>query len=268
MKYEACGDSENGLQLKVGKLYGLQGQSCDDFEMPINVFMCKGIVREYHGITLDVAIMKHIEGEEGQIFSLTRSDCKLLNIEYEPKLQAFPIDFNWMPMERQETRDYSSFNLGTYKPSPITHTIQQMHVFMRFVRPCGAKHLYTPHDSMIPIDMFLKTLQVSFKDIALRSRFRIDVKPLLTGTEGSPFFDTNRNGINLMLFFMNSGTINGVEPTVFEGKAFDELFTVSWKEPEPYNLSTRLSDNSRTITNGSIFDGTEEIFKRLYKYKF
>ena len=164
MRYEACGDSEEGSNLKVGKLYGLQGQSCDDFEMPINVFICKGVVRKYHDIPLDVAIMKHVEGEEGQIFSLTRSDCKLLGVEYEPKLQVFPIEFNWIPMERQEIREYTPNNLGTYKPSPRTNTIQQMHLFMRLVRPCGKDHLYTPHDSLMPIDLFLKSLKVSCKN--------------------------------------------------------------------------------------------------------
>lgn len=254
MKYEACGENENSLNLKVGKLYGLQGQSCDDFEMPINVFMCKGVVREYHGITLDVVIMKHVEGEEGQIFSLTRSDCNLLGIEYEPRLQVFPIDFNWIPIEHQDIREYTPNNLGTYKPSPKTNTIQQMHLFMRLVRPCSKTHLYTPNDSLIPIDLFLNSLSISFNDINLRQTYQIIVKPLLTRGVNSSFFDTDRGGVNFMVFFTSKSSVDGINPAILEGKSFDDLFTVSWQEPDINNRRNLvIHDNDYFSTKFKVY---------------
>lgn len=261
MRYDSCDESEQGFNLKVGKLYGLQGESCDEFAMPMNVFICKGIVNDYHGTALDVAIMKHVEGEEGHIFSLTRNECKMLGVEYEPKLQVFPIEFNWIPMEHQEARDYTPNNLGTYKPSPITGTIKQMHVFMRMVRPCGNSHLYTPNDSAIPTELFLKTIRVYFKDINLRNCFKIEVKPLLTRGENSPLFDTDRGGINFMLFFSDNAN-NGIDPHILENKTFDNLFVVTWQEPDMRRLNSTATSRPRTT------DNSDYIFKLYNDYIF
>lgn len=231
MRYEVCGEAEQGINLKVGELYKLQGEKCDGFDMPIRVYTCKGVVEKFRNISLDAVIMKQVEGEEDTIFSLTRLDCKLLGIEYEPKLQLFPIDFDWLPMVRQEIRDFTVANLGTYKPSPINGTIQRMHIFIREIEPCGQEHLFTPNHTMLPIGHFLESLRISFRDENLNRRYPILAKPLLTGGEKSPFFDRANNGINFMLFFTPNDNVEGINPTVFEGKTFDEIFKVTWSEP-------------------------------------
>lgn len=230
MQYEVIGEAEQGDNLIVGNLYSLQGDECDGFKMPIRVYSCKGLIPTFKGVNLDAVVMKQVEGEEDTIFSLTRQDCKILGLEYEDKLQLFPISFNWNPLVRQETREYTCKDLSTYKPSPIDGTIRNMHIFLGFIRYYDNKNCITPNGIILPIDFFLNSIKIEFKNEALK-RHQIMFKPMLSNGEGSHVVDMVKNGINLMLFFSTHKDIPGIDPRLFQGKSFDDIFKVSWREP-------------------------------------
>ena len=46
---------------------------------------------------LNILILKQVEGPKGTIFTLNRNDCKRYHIKYEPGLQVFSMEFNWIP---------------------------------------------------------------------------------------------------------------------------------------------------------------------------
>ena len=88
-------DGERKLDFTVGGNYVLKGVECDNFYMPTKEYQLLGIVDSLDGITLDSLIMKQISGPSSTIFSLTKSDCKKLGIDFQEGLQLFPKNLNW-----------------------------------------------------------------------------------------------------------------------------------------------------------------------------
>lgn len=82
-------------RLRIGENYSLFDNACEGFIPIERVYKLIGVVNTLNGIQIDSYIMKQIDGPETTIFSLTKSDCKLLGIEYEEGLQLFPFGLDW-----------------------------------------------------------------------------------------------------------------------------------------------------------------------------
>lgn len=87
----------NDSFFKIGSMYSLQGDECDDFTMPTRLYKLVGVVSELNGIKVDSVVMKQLSGDRhSMVFSLTKSDCKVLNIKFENGLQVFSKDLSWV----------------------------------------------------------------------------------------------------------------------------------------------------------------------------
>lgn len=87
--------------MAIGKKYSLKGEECDDFNMPTKTYELIAIIDSVNGVDLNGVVMKQIAGNVGTIFSLTKNDCRLLNIEFQNNLQLFPKEFSWQLVEEK-----------------------------------------------------------------------------------------------------------------------------------------------------------------------
>lgn len=275
IKYDAVETVQETEHLIPGQLYKLRGEECEGFEMPTRVYMCKGIFKELEGIPLNAVLMKLVEGEEDSIYSLTRLDCKLLNVDYETKLQLFPDNFDWQQVaEIPREREFDVANLGTYKPSTTNGKIKLMHVFLNGIRLYNRKSVQTPASDLVnSVNSFLGSIMFTFKNIELQRRFPIVAKPIVIGNESAPFFDARKDGINFMLFFGEQG----IDPSVFEGYNIDSLIEVSWNAPysrteaiikESWVRTEEELNRSRAILNNIMNSSSTMTFGMLKNIKF
>lgn len=118
----------------VGSIYTLKGVECDDFSMPSKEYELLGVVDTLEGIKLDSLIMKQISGPKSTIFSLTRSDCAKLGIDFQQGLELFPQNLNWIKKvaETQEEApkvseevEFDPLNMSTYPCCHIDKTIRK-----------------------------------------------------------------------------------------------------------------------------------------------
>lgn len=81
----------------VGKKYMLRQKSVCGSREIIKKYVCKKFIYTVKDELLNILILKQVEGPKGTIFTLNRNDCKRYHIRYEPGLQVFSMEFNWIP---------------------------------------------------------------------------------------------------------------------------------------------------------------------------
>ena len=81
----------------VGKKYMLRQKSVCGSREIIKKYVCKKFIYTVKDEILNILILKQVEGPKGTIFTLNRNDCKRYHIKYEPGLQVFSMEFNWIP---------------------------------------------------------------------------------------------------------------------------------------------------------------------------
>ena len=246
LKYDKIYKPEDLNSLRVGGRYFLYEKPCEGVEMPISLYECKHIIHNFGSVELNSVIMKQLEGEEDMIFSLTRDDCKNIGVEYEPKLQLFPINFSWKPYTAAK-RAFNPLDMGTYEPSPKDGMIHQMHVSLRGIEEIWSGTIQIAEKTVIDIKTFFKDLRFRFKNHRLQRRFPITYQ-ILTDKNGN--VDYEEKSLNFMLFF---GLPEGIKPEEFGGKNIDELIEVTWYHYE-----------QRTPSIDQHYDPSNELFESCF----
>jgi hypothetical protein len=63
-----------------------------------SVYECKQYVYTMDTAEINMVIMKRLKGKNpGKIYTLSRTDAKRLHVKFEPGLECFPMDMNWLP---------------------------------------------------------------------------------------------------------------------------------------------------------------------------
>lgn len=83
-------------KFKIGSVYMLRQKSICGSKEIIKKYVLKKFIYSSNDQILNVLIMKQIDGPKGAIFTLNRNDCKRYHIKYEPGLQVFSMEFNWI----------------------------------------------------------------------------------------------------------------------------------------------------------------------------
>mgnify|MGYP006962948631 CR=1 FL=1 len=81
----------------IGQKYMLRQKSVCGSREIVKKYICKKFIYTSKSQLLNVLILKQVEGPQGTIFTLNRNDCKMYHIKYEPGLQVFSMEFNWIP---------------------------------------------------------------------------------------------------------------------------------------------------------------------------
>lgn len=158
----------------VGDVYKLSGADCDDFIMPEKEYELVAVLENVNDIILDSVVMRQISGDISTIFSLTKLDCKNLNIDFQRGLQIFPKNLNWEHKTSEHTTTqhegeyvFDSSLLRTYPCNYADKTIHKMTIkisgFSCNTTSVGNMILKTPNQIMSTEGSLLKRLVIKTK---------------------------------------------------------------------------------------------------------
>lgn len=102
-----------------GDIFSLQGIECDDFNMPIKEYEVVKKIDSVSGVDLSGVVVKQISGEEDTVFSLTKTDCQTLDIEFQPKLLFFPQNMDWKEVSVKKSFTFNKFNPNDLSTYPV-----------------------------------------------------------------------------------------------------------------------------------------------------
>lgn len=132
----------------IGDTYRLDSMSCDGFEMKTDFYKLVGIVKKYEDTPINsVVVTKINKNSNDRIFSLSKNDCKCLNIEYENGLQLFPMSMNWV--RHKETVEFDPNDLSTVPLSDIDHTIRKVLIKIKGFSMYDNTYALTPNNDLI-----------------------------------------------------------------------------------------------------------------------
>lgn len=83
-------------------VYLLKHESLDGSEQQEKTYLLVKYIHDIFGIVLDCLVVKQLSGNNEKIFTLTKSDCALLEIEYQSGLQILPSQLNWEPVKEKD----------------------------------------------------------------------------------------------------------------------------------------------------------------------
>nr|DAS44813.1 MAG TPA: hypothetical protein [Caudoviricetes sp.] len=81
----------------VGKEYYLKNKSLLG-KVTYNKFICKKYIYSINDTIVNMVIMKPIDNKVYNAHSLTKYDCIIYHIKYEPNLYVFSMKLNWFSM--------------------------------------------------------------------------------------------------------------------------------------------------------------------------
>lgn len=105
---------DNTIHFDKGDIYSLSGTACDGFTMTEKHYQVVGQVGFYAGESINSVIVKCLNQGDDAVFSLSKNDCRCLNIEYEPGLLLFPRDMNWKLVKKNEPL-FDENDIATYQ---------------------------------------------------------------------------------------------------------------------------------------------------------
>ena len=141
----------------VGRRYSLKGRECDGFSMPRKVYEIKGMVNDFHGVSINSYVVKQVGGEEGYKFTLSKNDCEYLGIDFQQGLQLFPIDMDWIEDKEDVEMDVS--DLSTY-PSDVGNELSVVMLKINGFKDYIDGMIMTPNGKLVSEKNFLDHLNV------------------------------------------------------------------------------------------------------------
>ena len=230
-----------------GAKYMLKGLECDGFQMPARVYQVVALVNTVNDVVLDSVVMRQLKGfEDDTKYTLTKQECQVLHIKYEPGLQLFPAKMIWKKYNDRIESGRTAFDendMSTYPISRIDNTIR--HVILKIDRfqVDGNYVIDVEKDKRHYIDTFLSSMRITSKGNLVSHRDAINVgMQLFKKEESLPFRlvigDHIANGltdgslyVEIYLKKPSKGRytedgITGIPPNLLVNKKVTDLFNV------------------------------------------
>ena len=80
----------------IGNTYMLRYKSIEGSQEIIKKFILKKYIYDVNETDVNILILKQIDGLQNNIYTLTKSDCLKYHIKYEPGLQVFSMNLNFI----------------------------------------------------------------------------------------------------------------------------------------------------------------------------
>ena len=259
---ELDNEKENNAEirhyLKQGDKLCLKGDECDGFSMQESVYEYVEHIGKVNGIDIDSFVVKRVydgSKESPKIFSLTKDDCKMLNIQFQQGLELCPQNLPWQRIEdfeksvigtssedkkenitEQKNNHFDGINLGTYPVDRETKRVRKIMIkigrfdvcFMeRFARIDNGNYgIYIPNNSVEIDKIFAVMLKGGMKE------YNIPCKPFVVfsnmfSRSFSVFIELDlsfvANGRGLELNLLDSFSVNDIFEVFVWGKKVDKL---------------------------------------------
>ena len=196
--------------------------------MPSRLYQLVAECKILNGINVDAVIMKQISGEKNSmVFSLTKTDCKTLGINFENGLQVFSKNLAWKPIVKEEIKkDKNNFfddcDLSTYPVDKESGKIKRICVKIGGFIPTQ-KYDITFGDYMLK-HMEITT-NFNIKNNA-KYRYRIITEVV---TNGKYTTIDNNGSIYVEIDLESVFGIGGLEPNKLGGLNINDIISVKFK---------------------------------------
>lgn len=295
----------NDTTIKVGDICVEQKPSVDGEELPKRFYKILGIVGKLHDIDINSYLVKEVfptpngdwsytqEGTFRTTFSLSRSDCKYLNIEYQDGIEVYPFPntnefFHKYIKEDEEpiaieekSSDIDYNNLATYPVSPVDGYIRHIVIQLSGFRPINNNVLLYNDGRTIATERFCRTLRIVLKkhitsydnrSAAFFSGSLMKYRIVGKTKEITDFNIADENGnifIEVDTFIKSNRTsdgIVGISPEALNGLGVNDLFEITFSEAAFNSIENRSRGRTQTITprrEQEIWENLDRHFYRL-----
>ena len=230
-----------------GAKYVLKGLECDGFQMPERVYQVVALVSKVNDVELDSVVMRQLRGfEDDTKYTLTKQECQVLHIKYEPGLQLFPAKMLWKKFNDRIESGRTFFDesdMSTYPVSRIDSTIRHIILKVDRFQVEGNYVIDTDKDKRYMIDSFLTSMRITSKGNLVSHRDAISAgMSLFKKEESLPFRiiigDTKTNGLTDGDLYVEvylkkpvkgcttEDGITGIPPRLFVGKKITDILNV------------------------------------------
>ena len=283
-------DEKEGLNdttIKVGDICVEQKPSVDGEELPKRFYKILGIVGKLHDIDINSYLVKEVfptpngdwsDTQEGTFrtkFSLSRSDCKYLNIEYQDGIEVYPfpntneffhkyIKEDKEPITIEEkSSDIDYNNLATYPVSPVDGYIRHIVIQLSGFKPINNNVLLYKDGRTIATERFCASLCITLKkhitsydnrSAAFFSGSLMKYRIVGKTKEITDFNIADEYGnifIEVDTFIKSDRTsdgIVGISPEALNGLGVNDLFEITFSEAAFNSIGNRSRGHTQTIT--------------------
>ena len=88
-------------RFKIGGRYFLHLKSRDGSRYILKEYICKKFIYSLNDNIMNIVIMQQVAGEVDKKFTLNKNECKQFHIKYEPGLEVYSMDMNWIPEKKK-----------------------------------------------------------------------------------------------------------------------------------------------------------------------
>ena len=103
-KYKAKHQAKRSIskRFKIGKKYFLRIKPKDGSREVVRGYVCKKFIYTMNDMPMNIVIMKQFSGEEAKKFTLDRHECEKFHVKFEPGLEVWSMNLNWIPEKKVE----------------------------------------------------------------------------------------------------------------------------------------------------------------------
>lgn len=237
-------------KLVRGAKYMLKGLECDGFGMPTRVYQVVALVKDVNDVVLNSVVMRQLQGNSDDTkFTLSRAECQVLHIKYEPGLQLFPAGMMWKKWSDKIETGRTVFNeadMSTYPVSRIDGNIRHVIIKIDRFRVDGSNVIDSVTDKEIPIDTFLSSMRLTSKGniVSLKDAYShglqffkkdesIPYRIIMPGDNGLEDDDTSTDSMFIEAYLKKPSRgihtddgISGIPPTLLKGKTVNDMFNI------------------------------------------
>ena len=295
----------NDTTIKVGDICVEQKPSVDGEELPKRFYKVLGIVGKLHDIDINSYLVKEVfptpngdwsytqEGTFRTKFSLSRSDCKYLNIEYQDGIEVYPFPntnefFHKYIKEGEEpiaieekSSDIDYNNLATYPVSPVDGYIRHIVIQLSGFKQINDNVLLLNDGRIISVDRFCRTLRIVLKrhitnydnrsaDFCKGSLIKCHIIGKITAN--AEFYIADEDGnifIEVDTFIKSNRTsdgIVGISPEALNGLDVNDLFEITFNDGGAINnIGNRSPGHAQTITPRREQEIWEHLDRHFYR---
>lgn len=88
-------------RFKVGGRYFLHLKSRDGSRYIVKEYICKKFIYSLNDNIMNIVIMQQVAGEVDKKFTLNKNECKQFHIKFEPGLEVYSMDMNWITEKKK-----------------------------------------------------------------------------------------------------------------------------------------------------------------------
>lgn len=204
-------------KFEEGLTYTLQEENVEGYEMPKRCFKLIKHVEKYNDYPINSVIVKSADNYQGQIFTLTKTDCKTLGIDFEEGLEIFPSELNFVRndgvVEEEKKFVIDDNDLSTYPTSFVDGRIHKMLVSISGFEDYHSV-VFCPNG--LPISKKFDCFSFTMLGYGI-----VNYSVITLERDGSPIID------GTILFELRFSNNNGINPLLYKERSLNDCLKVS-----------------------------------------